>query len=239
MTGPQTSARPVRAVLFDLDGTLVDSEIHTDQSISAALAQYGVPDFRLQHTDTQGRTWAYIAGKILERVALDRSAGQIAADLLAHWNNVTTDVKPVPGAPEAVRAAAARGLKLGVVSSSPRSVIDSFLEKLGVDDCIDPRARIGGDAVSRSKPDPEGFVLAARALSADPAETLVFEDSQAGLLAARAARMRSVFVTCCASDIESNTALATASCTHYRALPPRFWDQIAGGGFDLANRSFK
>jgi HAD superfamily hydrolase (TIGR01509 family) len=231
-------ARPVRAVLFDMDGTLVDSEIHSDQSVSGVLAQYGLEDFRLPHTDTQGRTWIYIAEKIRERTKIDRPAAAIAADLLAHWNDVATDVKPIPGAPEAVRAAAARRLALGVVSSSPRSVIDSFLDKLGVDDCIDLRARIGGDAVSRTKPDPEGYLLAARAVDVDPAETLVFEDSQAGLMAARAAGMRSVFVTCCASDIESNTALATASCTHYRTLPPRFWDDIADGGLDLANRSF-
>ena len=66
----------------------------------------------------------------------------------------------------------------------------------------------------------------------------MFEDSQAGLLAARAAGMRSVFITCCASDIAGNTALATARCTHYRALPPRFWDDIADGSLDLAGRSF-
>ena len=234
-----TGTRPIRAVLFDLDGTLVDSEKHTDQSISAALAQYRVADFTLPHTDTQGRTWIYIAGKIRERTGLDRGVEQIAADLLERWNDVATDVKPIPGAPEAVRAAAARGLKLGVVSSSPRSVIDSFLDKLGVDDCIDSQARIGGDAVRKTKPDPEGYLLAARTLSVDPADTLVFEDSRAGLMAARAAGMRSVFVTCCASDIESNTVLATASCTHYRALPPRFWDEIADGGLDLASRSFK
>jgi len=237
-TAAAKRSRPVRAVLFDMDGTLVDSEIHSDQSVSGVLRQYGLADFRLPHTDTQGRTWIYIADKIRERTGIDRPSTVIAADLLAHWNDVATDVKPIPGAPEAVRAAAARKLKLGVVSSSPRSVIDSFLDKLGVDDCIDRRARIGGDAVRNTKPDPEGYLLAAHAVGVDPAETLVFEDSRAGLMAARAAGMRSVFVTCCASDIESNTALATASCTHYRALPPGFWDDIADGSLDLANGSF-
>lgn len=228
----------MRAVFFDLDGTLVDSEIHTDQAISAALAQYGLADFRLPHNETRGRTWLYVAETIRARTKTDRAATAIAADLLAHWNDLAADVKPIPGAPEAVRAAAACKLKLGIVSSSPRTVIDSFLDKLGVGDCVDPRARIGGDAVSNGKPDPEGFLLAARAFDIDPADSLVFEDSQAGLLAARAAGMRSVFVTCCASDIPANTLLATASCTHYRSLPPRFWDQVADGSCDLANRSF-
>jgi len=230
--------RPVRAVFFDLDGTLIDSEVHTDRAISAVTAQYGVADFALPHSETRGRTWTCIADSIRARTRIDRATDLLADELLAHWSELVTDVKPIPGAPEAVRIAAACNLKLGVVSSSPRFVIDSFLDKLGVGDCIDPRARIGGDAVSSGKPDPEGLLLAARAFDIDPADAVVFEDSQAGLLAARAAGMRSVFVTCCASDIPANTALATASCTDYRALPPRFWEQLAEGSCDLANRSF-
>jgi beta-phosphoglucomutase-like phosphatase (HAD superfamily) len=230
--------RAVRAVLFDLDGTLVDSETHTDAAITAVCGHYGIAGFGLPHAETRGRTWAHIAGEIRARTGIDIAAPVIAADLLAHWNDIVTDVKPIPGAPEAVRAAAALELRLGIVSSSPRSVIDSFLDKLGVGDCIDPRGRIGGDSVSATKPDPEGFLLAARALQVDPAESLVFEDSRAGLLAARAAGMRSVFVTCCASDIAANTALATAVCTHYRTLPPGFWDELANGSCDLLNRKF-
>ncbi len=229
----------MRAVLFDLDGTLIDSEIHTDQSISAVLRQYGLADFRLPHYETRGRTWITIADRIRERTRIDRASTLIADDLLAHWNELATDVKPIPGSADALRAAAACKLKLGVVSSSPRSVIDTFLDRLEVSDCIDRRARIGGDAVHESKPDPEGLLLAARALEVDPADTLVFEDSQAGLLAARAAGMRSVFVTCCAADVPGNALLATASCTDYRALPPRFWDEVASGRCDLAGRSFK
>ncbi len=231
--------KPVRAVLFDLDGTLIDSEVHTDRAISAVTARYGIADFALPHSETRGRTWTCIADSIRALTGIDRATDVLADELLARWNELATDVKPVPGAPEAVRAATACKLSLGVVSSSPRSVIDSFLDKLGIGDCIDRRARIGGDTVKNGKPDPEGFLLAARALDVEPADALVFEDSQAGLLAARAAGMRSVFITCCASDLPANTLLATASCTHYQSLPPRFWDQLADGSCDLTGRSFK
>jgi len=230
--------RPVRAVLFDLDGTLVDSEIHTDRAIAAVTARHGIADFTLPHTETHGRTWAHVADTIRARTKIDSPASELADELLALWNDLTTDVKPVPGAPDALRAAAACGLKLGVVSSSPRSVIDSFVDKLGVADCIDSRARVGGDAVGKGKPDPEGFLRAARALGVDPADALVFEDSQAGLLAARAAGMRSVFITCCAADIPGNTALATATTVDYRALPLQFWNELADGSLELDGRSF-
>lgn len=62
-------------------------------------------------------------------------------------------------------------------------MIDSFLRKLGVSDCVNPQARIGADAIRNGKPDPEGFLLGARRLGVDPADAVVFEDSQAGLLA--------------------------------------------------------
>ena len=230
--------RPVRAVLFDLDGTLVDSETHTDEAISAVVARYGIAGFALPHSETRGRTWSHVADVIREQTGIESDAALLADELLTYWVEAAAQVTPIPGAPEAVRTAAAQNLKLGVVSGSPRAVIDSFLDKLGVADCIDHQARIGGDAVRRSKPDPEGYLLGARALEVGPAETLVFEDSQAGLLAARAAGMRSMFITCCASDIPGNTQLATASCTHYLTLPPRFWFELVEGRLDLSGRSF-
>ena len=220
---------PVHAVLFDLDGTLVDSEMHTGEAVEAVVAKHGIVGFALPVTETQGRTWTHIADEIRARTGLGVAASVLAEEMLAHWNAVAIAVKPIPGAPEAVRTAAARQLKLGVVSSSPRSVIDSFLAELGVDDCIDRRARIGGDAVRATKPDPQGYLLAAAALGCDPAETLVFEDSRAGLLAAKAAGMRSIFITCRATNIAENTALATAACADYRALPANFWEQLGAG----------
>jgi len=233
-----TTSRPVRALLFDLDGTLVDSETQTDEAIGLVTARHGVPDFTLPHAETRGRTWAHVADTIRARTGIRLDARKLAAELLECWNEVTADVKPVPGSPAALHAAAACGLKLGVVSSSPRSVIDAFLGKLGVSDCVDPQARIGADAIRNGKPDPEGFLLGARRLGVDPADTLVFEDSRAGLLAARSAGMRSVFITCCASDVAANATLATASSTDYRTLPPGFWAGLADGSLDLAGRSF-
>ena len=232
-----SATQPIRAVLFDLDGTLADSEEQTDLAIGIVMARYGAPDFALPHTETRGRTWEHIADKIRTQTGLPIERPALVAELLASWNDATAHITPVPGAPEAVRAAARR-LKLGVVSSSPRSVIDTFLEKLGIADCIDPQARIGGDSIRRSKPHPEGFLFGARVLGVKPGETLVFEDSHAGLLAARAAGMQSIFITCCAADIAGNKPLATAVTTDYRALPLQFWDELADGSLDLAGRSF-
>ena len=228
---------PIRAALFDLDGTLIDSEIHTDAAIRVIAERHGVAGFALPHTETRGRTWAHIADVMRSEARIDAARDALADELLAYWTDIAVDVTPVPGAPEALREAS-QSLRLAVVSSSPRTVIDSFLAKLGVADCIEHGARIGSDAVQRSKPDPEGYLLGARAVKLAPAECVVFEDSRAGLEAARNAGMRSMFVRCCAADIPGNTALASASMQDYRSLPPRFWARLREGSLDLAGQAY-
>ncbi len=226
----------IRALLFDLDGTLIDSEPQTDHAISAVVARHGVEKFRLPLRETRGRTWMHVAELIRVLTPIELSAEALTAELLAEWNLATAVVKPIPGAPEALQAAAAAQLKLAVVSSSPRSVIDRFVKSLGAESIVNPRARIGGDEVSRGKPDPEGFLRAAHELGVEPDAALVFEDSRAGLLAAQAAGMRSMFVTCCAGEVNENAPLASASLRDYRELPENFWAQLNSDGADLTLR---
>ncbi len=235
---PVQAEPPVRAVLFDLDGTLINTEVHTDTTVTEVAARYGVAGYSLPHTETHGRTWTHVAETMRAQTGIAASAAELAAAMLAHWNTAVTDVQPIPGAQQAIRAAAASGLRLAVVSSSPRSVIDYFVTQLGIDDCVAEQARIGGDAVQAGKPAPEAFLLAARVLGVEPAESLVFEDSTAGLLAAQAAGMRSVFITCCAAEIPDNTNLASVTCNDYRSLPPRFWEQLAHGATHLLHGNY-
>jgi len=233
-----TSPRPVRALVFDLDGTLVDTENQTDHAVEAVVSSHGVQGFVLPHFETRGRTWGHVAETIRARTGINIPVAALTAELLTHWNSVTVNARPIPGAPHALRAAAAAGLKLAVVSSSPRAVINRFVDQLGVAPVVGAAARIGGDDVQKGKPDPAGFLLAARVLGVDPAEALVFEDSRAGLLAARAAGMRSMFITCCAADIAGNSTLATTSFTDYRSLPPELWAELLAGSADLGSRTF-
>jgi len=230
--------RRIGGLLFDLDGTLVDTESHTDEAIDVVMTRHGIAGFALPPTETRGRTWAHVAEVVRTRTQIKLPTAELSAELLAQWNSATADAKPIPGAPEALRAAAARKLKLAVVSSSPRAVIERFLQKLGVAELVEQCARIGGDDVRNGKPDPEGYLAAARLLGVEPDAALVFEDSRAGLVAARAAGMRSMFITCCATDIAENTALATASFTNYRTLPSSFWDDLISGAAELTGRSF-
>lgn len=229
---------PVRGLLFDMDGTLVDTETHTDRAIEEVAARHGVPGFSLPPAETRGRTWLHVAAMMRAQAGIDAGVDDLVGELLACWNAATAAVRPIPGAPEALRAAAQCGLRMAVVSSSPLAVIHRLVGGLGVLPLVDAAACVGGDGVRRGKPDPEGFLLAARRLGIEPAEALVFEDSQAGLLAAQAAGMRSLFIMCCATDVAGNRALATAATTSYLTLPPRFFEAVARGSLDFAGQVY-
>jgi sugar-phosphatase len=229
----------VRGLLFDLDGTLVDTESHTDRAIEAVAARHGISGFALPPAETRGRTWPDVAAAIRARAGIGTDSATLIRELLEFWNEATADVRPIPGAPAALRAAAASGLRIAVVSSSPLAVIRRLVAGLGVADLVDPAACVGGDGVTRGKPDPEGFLKAAALLGIGTHEALVCEDSSAGLKAARAAGMRSLFIMCCAADIAAYAPLATAATTNYLTLPEGFWAQLAAGSLDLAGRTWR
>ena len=220
----------LQAVIFDLDGTLVDSEGWTDQAIAEELDARGQPAAALPPQDTRGRTWADIAEALLLRYPAAGRAGELAACLEQRWIGYAEHgVVPVPGAGEALAAASA-ALPLAVVSSSPRAVIDLFLNRLGAERCVGPQARIGAGDAARPKPAPDGFVLAAARLGVRAEACVVFEDSVAGLQAARAAGMAAVAVLHACAQPERCTALAGRSIRDYRELPPDLWTRLAAGG---------
>jgi beta-phosphoglucomutase-like phosphatase (HAD superfamily) len=90
----------------------------------------------------------------------------------------------VPDIPLRFREA---GLRLGLVSASPRRVIDAILETVGLSRAFE--TVVSGDEVARGKPAPDGYLMAARRLAVDPGQCFVVEDTRNGVLAAKAAGM--------------------------------------------------
>jgi sugar-phosphatase len=178
-------ARPIAAVLFDLDGVLVESREATERVWLDWAGRNGV--------DADELRAAMHGVRSVEVVRTVRPELDAAAEAEAIERTQAEDVdglRAIPGAAAAL--AALRDDRVAVVTSATRPLAEARLEAVG----IEPPAVIvyAGD-VARGKPDPEGYRSAAERLGVDPARALVVEDSPPGVEAGRAAGAATVAVT--------------------------------------------
>jgi HAD superfamily hydrolase (TIGR01509 family) len=175
-----------------MDGLLVDSEPLWFQAESAVME-------RLQGTWAHGDQDVLVGGSMATTVAYLLSKGTRPAEpaAVARWLTdamiglLTAGPVPVlPGALELVRQVQAAGLPHALVTSSESEVVDAVLAQL---DVVFPVIVCAAD-VSRTKPDPEGYLLAAAKLGVEPQQCIALEDSLNGLRAAEAAGYRTVAV---------------------------------------------
>jgi HAD superfamily hydrolase (TIGR01509 family) len=216
----------IQAVVFDMDGTLTDSEGLTEQAIASVLADHGVDPGDDDETRYHGLTWASIAA------TMNRDYPQLAgaasgSELQAHFHARFVNEPPqlIEGAREAVLAAAEHH-RVAIASSSNRESVEHLVDRLRLHEAIP--VRVCAEDVQRSKPHPDGYLEAAARLGCDPARCLVFEDSLAGLRAARAAGARTAAITHGKSpaQLEQVHPLADLQVRNYTALPAGFFQRI-------------
>jgi HAD superfamily hydrolase (TIGR01509 family) len=193
------------AVIFDCDGTLVDSEPLARTAWEQALRPYG---YAVTEEDVEAcvglpfpRVHAYFA----RRVALpdaDAMWGEFSSQLFAL---IDTQLVPFDDAIEAARELRSRGVPVAVASSSPRERLHRTLGRAGLLDAFD--VTVAGDEVSRGKPAPDMFLLAAARLGVDPSACVVIEDSPPGVQAGIAAGMFTLAV-CRVPGTEASLAAA-------------------------------
>lgn len=182
----------MNAVVFDLDGVLVDSEPVWEEVRRAFVAAHGgqwQPDTQRRLIGMSTAEWAaYLSGELGVRLSADEVARGVIEQMARRYED---GVPLMPGAVEAVRRLAARR-PLGLASSSPRALIDVVLERTGLAESF--AATVSTEEVPRGKPAPDGYLLAARRLDVDPATCAAVEDSSNGLRSAYAAGMRVIAV---------------------------------------------
>ena len=182
---------PMQTVLFDLDGTLIDSVQLILESYRHTLAAHGLPplsdDEWLRGVGTplsaQFAPWQDDQGTMEAMIATYREYN------LANHDRM---VREFPGVVETVRGVRARGLKTGLVTSKARQGALRGLRLVGLDDAMD--VLVCADEVHNPKPHPEPVEKAVRLLRADPANTVYIGDSIHDLRSGRAAGVRSAAV---------------------------------------------
>ena len=182
----------MKAVLWDLDGVLVDSAPFHFQAWRELLASLGralsEADFR--------RTFGLRNDAILPHLLGDLPPAEVehlAARKEALFRQAARgSIAALPGALALLRLLRERGLRLALVSSTPRANIDLVLRSLGLDTAFE--VIVGEEDVALGKPDPGGYLLAAKRLEVPPGECVVIEDAPVGVEAAKRGGMRCVGV---------------------------------------------
>jgi beta-phosphoglucomutase len=181
------------AVLFDLDGVIVDSRPHHLSAWEAWAHEHSVPaDEGYFHRSFGLRNDAIIGGLMpdIEQHELRRlaTAKEALFRKLARGNIVA-----LPGVRELLDYLDEQQIPRAVVTSTPRANLEMILDSLGIDDRF--QALVAEEDASKGKPDPEGFLVAAERVAVAPDGCVVIEDAPAGLQAAKAAGMRAIGVT--------------------------------------------
>ena len=177
------------AVIFDLDGVLVDAEIWWDEvrrEWSAAHGRTWTPADQAAVMGANSLGWARI---MRQRLRLDMTDQAIVDDIVGAMieRYERLGAPRIAGAESTVRRLAAAGVSLAVASSAHMAVIAAALDALGIRELFD--VVVGADEVAHGKPAPDVYLLAAERLGVVPADCLVVEDSLNGVLAGRAAGM--------------------------------------------------
>lgn len=221
-----TQFSDITAVFFDMDGTLIDSELLNEPVIRQFCAErgIGVPD--VDWSEFYGVSWSRIAARLLGSSAPQDSADASARRLHALYTDACNKQPPppLPGARDAVVAAHA-SMHTGIVSSSLREAIDDTVRRLNLVDHV--KCRVGAEDYQRSKPEPDGFLHAATLLKVAPRNCLVFEDSAAGMQAARSAGMHVVAVMYRSNAAGQVGELADHAIGDFTELGDGFFERIA------------
>ncbi|MFF8784339.1 HAD family hydrolase [Streptomyces sp. NPDC015125] len=190
---PVTPAPPA-PVIFDLDGTLVDSEPNYYEAGRRLLAGYGVPDFSWeQHT----RFIGIGTRETLEILSREFGIDAPLEELLAGKNRTYLELarahtEVFPEMRAFVELLSAAGHPMAVASGSSRAAIEAVLAGTGLDALL--TTVVSAEEVAHGKPEPDVFLEAARRLGVDPARCVVLEDAAPGARAAHRAGMRCIAV---------------------------------------------
>ncbi|MFI1023976.1 HAD family hydrolase [Streptomyces olivaceus] len=211
-----------QALLFDNDGTLVSSLASVQRCWTRWAGEYGITAEQFGRVELHGRPAAEIAADLLPAALVPQAVARI--EQLEVEDVPNGGVHLLPGTRDFLDALPAD--RWAVVTSATRRLAEARLDAVG----ILPKTLVAADDINRGKPDPEPYLLGARALGADPAACVVFEDAPAGLQAGRAAGMRTVALATTHRPDELDADLVVTDLSALSALVTRAGVEISVRG---------
>lgn len=213
---------PVKALIFDMDGVVIDSEPLWRRAMIAGFNHAGMSFTEEDCRKTTGmrfmeviHTWLnHFKITDVDPVQLEKEVLDILVGL------IETEGRPMPGAIEVLEYAKSVGLKVGLATSSSSRLMNAVLNKLALQHAFD--AAVSAEFMSYGKPHPEVFLVCAQQLSVKPQECVVIEDSVNGVIAAKAAQMKVIAIPDGEHRYQKEFAVANYFCENMQQVLGQF-----------------
>ncbi len=190
-----------KAVIFDMDGVLVDSEDAMKTTSIESLERFGIHPEKSDFLEFTGMGEDAFIGGVARKFGIEYNTEMKDYAYERYVEEAEDLVYVFPEAREVIRKTGENGMKIAVASAADMIKVKANLKCIGIDaDLFD--ALVTGNDVKKNKPDPEIFLKAAEKMGMDPEECIVIEDAVSGLRAAKTAGMTSIGITSAFSSEE-------------------------------------
>ncbi len=209
----------IKAIIFDMDGVIIDSEPFWQQAEVEVFNRFGIPVTYEMAASTMGLRIDLVVQHWFEHYTCEASVDELANAILDRVAELVAEKgQSLPGLTQAIELIRSRQLPLGLATSSPMRLAEVVLKRLDLTDAFD--AIFSAEHLTYGKPHPQVYLDCAAALGVEPTHCLAIEDSVTGLIAAKAARMKAIAIPDAAFAHQAGYGIADLQLSSLEHLTP-------------------